>query len=458
VRSPGSHDQTTQLGDDGALAPEGEAHVVVADGDRLSAIPVPADRPLVVGRAEDADVVLGDTRASRHHATVAIKGGQIFVRDLDSRNGTRLGGAIVRGEERRVHPGDVITIGSATLTITSSGFASSVARPTPAEAAAEPTDTGPFVVADPKMLAVLRVAQRFARVDTPVLVLGETGVGKEVVAAQLHSMSPRRSGPFVSLNCAALPDAIVDAELFGYERGAFTGAERRKTGYLEAAQGGTLLLDELGDIPLATQVKLLRFLETKRLTRLGSTDEIAVDVRIVAATHRVLAEAIRAGRFREDLYYRLSACTLRLPPLRERPSEIASFAALFARAAAAKLGQPPPVFEPEAVALLLGYAWPGNVRELKNAVEHAVVMTDGRTVLAESFPEAVRGVGPARTTAAGGGALPAALADIERDRIVAALREENGNQTRAAARLGISRRALLYKIDKYEIRKERPAR
>ncbi len=442
------------------MALAGETYVIVADGVRLVAAAIPADRPIVIGRADDADVVVEDAKASRHHARIERRGERVMLVDLGSRNGTKLGGAVVRSEERVLAPGDVIGIGSATLTIASAPGARRLQTDRP-DADATATQRADFVVADPAMLEVFRVAERFARSDTAVLVVGETGVGKEVLAARIHEMSPRRHGPFVSLVCAALADTILESELFGHEKGAFTGADRRKIGFLEAAGGGTLLLDELGDIPLATQVKLLRFLETRRLTRLGSTDEIPVDVRIVAATHRDLTRAIREGRFREDLYYRLSACMLKVPPLRERPAEVASLAALFAQRAAAKLGRAAPTFEPAVLSMLLGYTWPGNIRELRNAIEHAVVMSDGHTVRADALPEAVRsavGASPKAQSGAGTGVLPAELASVERERIERALEEEGHNQTRAAARLGISRRALLYKMAKHRIESRHPRR
>ncbi|MBX3188191.1 MAG: sigma 54-interacting transcriptional regulator [Labilithrix sp.] len=417
----------------------GNAYVVVAEGTKLAAVALPKNAELLVGRAEDVDVVLEDAKASRHHARIVSQAARIVLIDLGSRNGTKLGGAVVRGEEVDLRPGDVVGIGSATLTL--------VCTRDGAELATTPATTHPgFVMADPAMLAIFQTAQRFARVDTPVLLLGETGVGKEVVAGQIHELSPRKKGPFVALNCAALPENIVESELFGHEKGAFTGADRRKIGFLEAAHEGTLFLDEIGDMPPTTQVKLLRFLETRKLTRVGSTTEIAVDARIVAATHRELGEAIRAGRFREDLFYRLSTCTLKIPPLRARPAEITPLAALFAKGASAKLGMPPPVFEPAALAALGRHPWPGNVRELRNAVEHAVVMSDGRTVRATDLPEAIRERRPTTN-----GSLPGAIADVERERIARALEDEGHNQTRAAARLGISRRALLYKMAKYEI-------
>jgi DNA-binding NtrC family response regulator len=312
------------------------------------------------------------------------------------------------------------------------------------------------VVADQAMVQVFNLARKLAAVQTTVLILGETGVGKEVIAEQIHRWSSRAQGPFVRLNCASLPETLLESELFGHERGAFTGADRRKIGYLEGAQGGTLFLDEIGELPLAVQVKLLNVLENREVRRLGGTQEHPIDVRVLSATHRDLQSEVAAGRFREDLYYRLSAFTLSVPPLRERHADIALLAEMFARESARRAGRAAAVFDPSAIAALVRHPWPGNVRELKNAMEHAVVLADGGRIGAEHLPESVRQrQAPA---AAAGAAVPAGtvkdkLADLERRSIEEALAVEHGNQTRAARRLGMSRRALIYKIEKYGLRK-----
>jgi DNA-binding NtrC family response regulator len=307
------------------------------------------------------------------------------------------------------------------------------------------------ICADEAMRKVLTLARRLARANTTVLVTGETGVGKEVVAELLHRWSARSAGPLVRLNCAALPETLLESELFGHERGAFTGAERRKIGHVEAAHGGTLFLDEVGEMPASTQVKLLRVLESRRIARLGATEEVEVDVRVVCATHRDLEADVTAGRFREDLYYRISAFALRVPPLRERPTEIMLLAEVFARRFAQICGSPPPRISSEAARVLMGHRWPGNVRQLRNAIEHAVVMADAGVVLPEHLPESLKG--RAGRPGSAGGALQAQIEDLERERLRQALESENWNQTRAAARLGISRRALIYKMGKYALKK-----
>jgi transcriptional regulator with GAF, ATPase, and Fis domain len=293
------------------------------------------------------------------------------------------------------------------------------------------------------------MVDRIARTPITVLLLGETGVGKEIVAEQIHRRSDRAGKPFIKLNCASLPETLLESELFGHERGAFTGAERRKIGYFEAADGGTLFLDEIGETPLALQAKLLRVLEARRLTRVGGTAEVEVDVRLICATNRELEAEVKRGRFRQDLYFRVSAFTLLVPPLRDRRAEIVPLAEHFARQFARELKQPAPAFEPEARRLLESHAWPGNVRELRNAVERAVVLHAG-VIAPEHLPDALRE--RARASGVAGREIRDQLADVERDAIVAAMEATGWNQTHAAQRLGLSRRALIYKLEKHGLK------
>jgi len=315
--------------------------------------------------------------------------------------------------------------------------------------AAAPTVPAPpgVVVGDPAMVRVFELVRKVAVAPTTVLILGETGVGKEVIAEQIHRHSPRASGPFMRLNCGSLPETLLESELFGHEKGAFTGADRRKIGYVEAAEGGTLFLDEIGELALPMQTRLLRVLEDRKLMRVGAREELAVDIRVVAATNRNLEEEVKAGRFRGDLYFRLSAFVLRVPPLRERPGEIELLAALFARQLAKRMNVAPPTVSEAAMQVLRRHRWPGNVRELRNAIEHAVVLAEEGVIERAHLPESVRE--PAVATPAPGGAMREQIAELERQSIVDALDAEGGNQTRAAKRLGISRRALLYKLEKY---------
>jgi transcriptional regulator with PAS, ATPase and Fis domain len=219
-----------------------------------------------------------------------------------------------------------------------------------------------------------------------VLLLGETGVGKEVLAQSIHKLSPRRDAPFLALNCAALTESLLESELFGNERGAFTGAVTARPGLFESAQGGTVFLDELGELPMVIQVKLLRVLEERRVTRVGGRSPISVDVRFIAATNKDLEASIERGTFREDLYYRLAGITLTIPPLRERASEIVPLALRFLRMTAAKMGRSEPTLSPDARVAMLRYSWPGNVRELRNVIDRALVLAAGDTIELSHMP------------------------------------------------------------------------
>jgi DNA-binding NtrC family response regulator/pSer/pThr/pTyr-binding forkhead associated (FHA) protein len=307
------------------------------------------------------------------------------------------------------------------------------------------------VVHDPAMRRVYSLVERIADTPMTVLILGETGVGKELVAEAIHRKSSRRERPLVKLNCAALPETLLESELFGYERGAFTGAERRKIGFFEAADGGTLFLDEIGEMPLALQAKLLRVLERKVIMRVGGTTEVPTDARVIAATHRDLDAEVRASRFRQDLLFRIGGFTLVVPPLRDRPTEIVPLAERFARLTAAEQGRPAPTFADDARDALVGYAWPGNVRELRNAIERALVLCSDRITAAE-LPDRLRDAAQRTRPLAPSNDVRGHLAEVERTAIVAALEAEAQNQTRAARRLGLSRRALIYKMEKYGLK------
>ncbi len=307
---------------------------------------------------------------------------------------------------------------------------------------------GELVVVDPLMKRVFAMARKVADAPITVLITGETGAGKEIVAQALHRQSQsRRDKPFVALNCSALPETLLESELFGHERGAFTGAERRKLGYFEAAAGGTIFLDELGEMPLGVQAKLLRVLETRAITRVGGTQPVTVDVRVVCATNRDLEIEARRGRFREDLFFRVSAFTIVVPPLRDRRSEVRPLAEHCARQFARELGQVPPAFSHDAMTQLEAYDWPGNVRELRNAIERAVVLQPMGTIGVEHLPEKIA------AGAGGGGSVKARVAAVERQAVVAALEAQGGNQTRAAKVLGISRFALIRLMQKYGLKK-----
>jgi transcriptional regulator with GAF, ATPase, and Fis domain len=307
-----------------------------------------------------------------------------------------------------------------------------------------PAPAPAWIGADRATLAVLAHADRVAAAGSRVLVTGESGTGKELIARRIHAASARAAGPWVALNCAALGEGVLDSELFGHEKGAFTGALRRKRGCFELADGGTLFLDEVGELAASTQAKLLRAIQDGRFFRVGGEQPIDVDVRVVAATNRDLRALAATGAFREDLYYRLAVITLELPPLRARGDDVVALTETFLAAIAAELGRPPPRLTAAAWQRWRAYAWPGNVRELRNAVERLVVLAEldaGYEIDVDALPAELQAVGPRAP-----GSLAAALGELERERIAAALAGSGGNKSAAARALGISRPTLDKKI------------
>jgi DNA-binding NtrC family response regulator len=354
---------------------------------------------------------------------------------------------------------------------------------------AEPTD---LIVADDRMRAVHDLVARVASADISVLLLGETGVGKEVIAEMIHRGSARRSKPFLRLNCGALTETLLESELFGHERGSFTGATAAKPGLLEVAQGGVVFLDEVGELSMGMQVKLLRVLDERKLLRVGGLKPRPIDVRIVSATNRDLDLEVRRGAFRLDLLYRLNAMSIVIPPLRERPNEIEPLARHFVRQIAASNGRQPPTVDDEAMAMMRSYAWPGNVRELRNVIERAVILCTGGEIRAPDLPrekmqapymatgsspavqpgditlpitprprrssnQPLRGTPtlPIPTGPAAGAGGAGRKEDEERARIYAALDRCAGNQTQAAQLLGMSRRTLINRLEKYAMPRPR---
>ncbi|HZJ65531.1 MAG TPA: sigma-54 dependent transcriptional regulator, partial [Kofleriaceae bacterium] len=358
----------------------------------------------------------------------------------------------------------------------------------------------PIVAREGDMAQLQRLVERVARGSINVLVLGETGAGKEVLAEAIHRLSPRSAAPFLRLNCAALSETLLESELFGYERGAFTGAVAAKSGLLETAEGGTVFLDEVGELPMTTQVKLLRVLEDRTVLRVGGLKARPIDVRFIAATNRNLAAEVKRGAFRADLFYRLDGVALEVPPLRCRLGEIPDLARAFAAEAARKLDAPEPVITDDALALLQSYSWPGNIRELRNAMERAVLLSRNARIGREQLPlekmRATVGIvttsapaqaqahapaqAPAPAAPAPAAPAPAASAparprarrgsaiqgddieqlrrqidDLERERILAALERCGGNQTRAAKLLGMPRRTLVSRLSRYDVPRPR---
>jgi two-component system, NtrC family, response regulator AtoC len=326
----------------------------------------------------------------------------------------------------------------------------------------------PLVGESPSMKAVHEMVARVADSPSTVLITGESGTGKELIAKALHRGSSRRDKPLIKVNCAAIPKDLVESELFGYERGAFTGAVGSKPGRFELADGGTLFLDEIGEVPVEMQVKLLRALQESEFERVGGIKTLRVDVRLVAATNRDLKQLIQEGRFREDLYYRLAVVPIALPPLRDRREDIPLLVTHFIEKYDQRLGKRVEGIEPEALELLMGYAWPGNIRELENLMERSVLFADGTLIQANALPDALRERGAHPTTPVAGighlGAIAApsgasmkeivrqAQAELERGLIARALEETGGNVTRAAKRLQISRKSLQVKMKELGLR------
>ncbi|HZT31509.1 MAG TPA: sigma-54 dependent transcriptional regulator [Bryobacteraceae bacterium] len=298
---------------------------------------------------------------------------------------------------------------------------------------------GDLIAGDPVMRPVVELVRRVAPTSATVLITGESGTGKEIVARCIHRNSPRSQRVFVPVNCSALAPALIESELFGHERGAFTGAVGQHAGRFERAHGGTLFLDEIGELDAGLQAKLLRVLQDKTFERVGGTRQISTDVRILAATNRDLKQSVAEGKFREDLYYRLNTFPINLPPLRERPSDIRRLARHFLERAARELGKPALSLSPEAENVLLAYAWPGNVRELENTMERVAILCD-TVIEPDDLP-----------MTSGGPTRPVLFKDIERQAIESALRENGGNRTHTAKQLGISLRTLQYRLKEYGI-------
>jgi DNA-binding NtrC family response regulator len=404
---------------------------VVGDGlVELFALPRVGD--LVIGRGIEADLRVNDASISRKHAVLSL-GRRVRIKDLGSANGTRVGARTAEaGEWLDVSPGEVIDLGSVMLILMRGETAGADASEPPADA------SGAIERAE-------RLLERVAPGDISVLIQGETGVGKEVFVERLHARSRRAGKPLLRLNCGGFTETLLDSELFGHEKGSFTGADRAKPGLLENADGGSVFLDEIGELPLGLQARLLRVLQDRKVQRVGALEPRAIDVRFLSATHRDLRAEIAAGRFRQDLYYRLNGVTIEIPPLRARVAEIAELARRFL----ADASQRPLRLTRDAIARLERHDWPGNIRELKNTIERAALLAPGDEVDVEhlSIHE------PADAPAAG--SLHADVDALEKKRVLEALEACGGNQTRAAQQLGISRGTLLARLKQYGVRRPR---
>jgi DNA-binding NtrC family response regulator len=449
---------------------------VVFAGEEVRTLDLPVAGTVTIGRDESSAVRIDDPSVSRNHAVLRV-GPQLGIEDLGSANGTMIrdrAGPGTTAETLNVRQllgrkavlavGDTIAFGTARVVVR---HAPTVELPDLALMGSG------VVVRDPTMRDVYQRAARAAPTPLGVLILGETGVGKEVLARAIHAHSSRRDGPFTGINCGALSDSLLESELFGHEKGAFTGAAHVRAGLFEAAAGGTVFLDEVGELSPATQVKLLRVLAERVVMRLGSTRAREIDVRIIAATNRDIENESRGGRFREDLYFRLNGISLTIPPLRERPGEIDDLAHSFLAAACRSIerGEIPRISR-EVLELLHRYSWRGNVRELRNAMEHAAVLCPGETILPEHLPAAItRFLEAGRTLPASTGTtvpvspislppdrrpdLPTEIKSLERTRILEALERCEGNQGGAARLLGISRRTLISRIEEFGLPRPR---
>jgi len=422
-----------------------------------------------IGRASECQIRLDDLSVSRWHARLYV-GDDIEIEDLGSANGTTLVRAPSTGDPRdetgslahrrleankrkRLRPGDVLRVGAVIVVLQRKGRSSLTGI------RAEIAGGLPPVLVDPEMRRAYELVGRAASSDISVLILGETGVGKEVMAEAVHRGSPRSTGPFLRLNCAALPESLLESELFGHERGAFTGAHAAKVGLLEATDKGTVFLDEIGELPLGTQAKLLRVLEERTVIRVGSTKPRRIDVRFVTATNRDLAREVRAGRFRGDLYYRISGLVVRIPPLRQRRTEIEPLARHFLREFCSRSGQREPRIDGQVVQMLCDYEWPGNVRELRNVIERAALLANDDVITAHEIllepqqPESELSDADEFDSDTAVLEVPSAALSgrSERDRIVRALEACGGNQTRAAKMLGMSRRTLINRLEQFNL-------
>jgi DNA-binding NtrC family response regulator len=433
-----------------SLTPEGTAWLVVEQGPAAGRSVVLGAEPVVVGSDPGSTLVINDPHVSRRHAEISRTGEGVVLRDLGSKNGTFVGRLAVK--EVTLTSGAEIRVGTSTLRFEMGGEEGRLVRlaraPLREEELAEiPGSFGPALGGSPAMRRLFALLARLAPTELTVTLTGETGTGKDVLAKAIHQASPRAQQPFVVFDCGAVAPSLIESELFGHEKGAFTGAVGDRRGAFERAHKGTLFLDEIGELSLELQPKLLRALEHRSVRRVGGAEDRAVDVRIVAATNRDLEEQVRKKAFREDLFFRLMAATLHVPPLRERKDDLPQLVARFLEEARKSLA-----IAPETLEQLAAYDWPGNVRELKNVVTSAAALADGPTLeprhLVVFRPQKRAPAAPSTL----GTSLPMAgqtLEQLEKAAIEHALQQYDGNRTKAAKALGIAASTLYEKLKRY---------
>lgn len=443
-------DISTTIGERSSPSQSRALQLVVFESTGLAVYPLPESGTVSIGRAEDCDVRIGDALASRRHASLHLT--PLSIVDDNSANGTRLGARrLSAGVREEFSLGQAIAIGAAILIVRRADAAVSG---TYKKRSVMPQPSA-VVVRDPVMQKLYALIERVAKGQISVLILGETGVGKEVVADAIHRASPRSEASILKISCATLSEALLESELFGHERGAFTGAVTAKPGLVELADGGTVFLDEVGELTPSLQAKLLRLLETREVIRVGGLRSKPVDVRFLFATNRDLEEAVTRGAFRSDLFFRLKGAVVEVPPLRERSSEIVPLAEAFLARAAEQMDLAHvPTLSHAAKARLLARSWPGNVRELRNEIERAALLSNSGEIQADEFAlETDRRAG--MTGAVRPTQVPPSDTHHERERIAQALLDCGGNQSRAAESLGIPRRTLVRKIAQFGLPRPR---
>jgi DNA-binding NtrC family response regulator len=457
MSGPGGREKTLAL-EIASLIPEGTAWVVVQGGETAGRPVVIGAEPLVVGSDPTCGIVINDPHVSRRHAEISHTGEGVVLRDLGSRNGTFVGRIAVK--EVTLTSGAEIRVGTTLMRFELGGEQGRLARLArqpirDEEIAGVPGRFGGALGSSATMRRLFALLGRLAPTELTVTLIGETGTGKDVLARAVHEASPRAGQPFVVFDCGAVAPSLIESELFGHEKGAFTGAVGDRRGAFERASGGTLFLDEIGELSLELQPKLLRALEQRSVRRVGGSHDLTVDVRIVAATNRDLEEQVRKKVFREDLFFRLMAATVHVPSLRDRLEDLPELVELFLADAGKGYS-----ISPDTLEVLRSYDWPGNVRELRNVIAGAVAMADGRVLEPRHFaifrPQRrtrLRGETPepgSQITAVG-----QTLEQMERAHIEQALQQAGGNRTKAARALGIASSTLYEKIRRYGLKADK---